>query len=327
MLFAYRETNGHLERIPAAGALDMPDAEALKDALWVDLYRPLDSQVKKMASLGVPVPSLADMEEIELSSRLYREHGLEFMTVVLPGHSETHEPMAGPVTFIRSAERLVTVRHHAPRPFETYPERADKVGPGCADTDRMFLSLIEEIIGRLADLLEGSGRELDGVAREVFRDSDGKVDSVLRGLLQRIGREGEQISRVRLALLTIERALSFYGAGLAERAGSGPLRPLVKTLVRDIQALEVHADFVSSRVALASDATLGVINLAQAQTIKIFSVLAVVFLPPTVIASAYGMNFQYMPELAWPWGYPMAIALMVGSAFGTYWFFKWKNLL
>ena len=249
------------------------------------------------------------------------------MTVVLPGHSETHEPMAGPVTFILSAERLVTVRHHAPRPFETYPERADKVGPGCADTDRIFLSLIEEIIGRLADLLEGSGRELDGVAREVFRRrAMARSISVLRGLLQRIGREGEQISRVRLALLTIERALSFYGAGLAERAGSGHgLRPARQGPVRDIQALEVHADFLSSRVALASDATLGMINLAQAQTIKIFSVLAVVFLPPTVIASAYGMNFEYMPELAWPWGYPMAIALMVGSAVGTYWFFKWKK--
>ncbi len=165
------------------------------------------------------------------------------------------------------------------------------------------------------------------MAREVFRDAEGAVDTALRGLLQRIGREGELISRVRLALLTIERALSFYGTGLVDRPGGAPLRPIVKTLVRDIQALEVHADFVSSRVALASDATLGVINLAQAQTIKIFSVLAVVFLPPTVIASAYGMNFEYMPELAWPWGYPMAIALMIGSAFGTYWFFKWKNLL
>ncbi|PZQ99834.1 MAG: magnesium transporter [Cereibacter sphaeroides] len=327
MIFAYRQVAGRLERIPAAGALDSPDTEALEQAAWIDLYRPLDSQVQKMAAIGIPVPSLADMEEIELSSRLYRENGLEFMTVVLPGHSTSHEPVAGPVTFILSDKVLVTVRHHAPRPFETYPERADKVGPGCIDSDRIFLSLIEEIIGRLADLLEASGRELDHVAREVFKDTDNSGDNALRALLLRIGREGEQISRVRLALLTIERALSFYGTGLAERAGAHALKPLVKTLVRDIQALEVHTDFVSSRVSLASDATLGVINLAQAQTIKIFSVLAVVFLPPTVIASAYGMNFEIMPELKWTFGYPMALLLMVASAVGTYAFFKWRKLL
>ena len=102
---------------------------------------------------------------------------------------------------------------------------------------------------------------------------------------------------------------------------------MVKALTRDIQALEVHADFVSSRVALASDATLGMINLVQNSTVRIVSVVAVLFLPPTLIASVYGMNFRVMPELDQSWGYPMALGLMVASAVGTYLFFKWKNWL
>jgi magnesium transporter len=101
----------------------------------------------------------------------------------------------------------------------------------------------------------------------------------------------------------------------------------VKGLMRDLQALEVHADFLSTRVALATDATLGMINLSQNQTIKIVSVVAAVFLPPTLIASVYGMNFDTMPELHWRWGYPMAVALMVAAAVGTFLFFRWKKWL
>jgi len=295
--------------------------------VWIDLYRPMPAQVAAVAALGVAVPTLADMEEIEISNRLYRENGLEVMTVVLPGLSESRSPTSGPVTFILAPERLVTVRHHAPRPFETYPERADKSGPGCDRPDRVFLGLMEDIIGRLADLLEGIGRSLDAVAGAVYRPVPGKDRAhVLQAALEQAGQEGELLSRLRLALLTLERAVSFFGQGLAER-GDAALRPLVKGLMRDLQALEVHADFLGQRVALATDATLGMINLAQNVTVRIVSVVAALFLPPTLIASVYGMNFAHMPELTQPWGYPAALALMLASAVGTWAFFKWKRWL
>jgi magnesium transporter len=319
MLFAYRETDGRLERLP-------PGAD-VSAAVWIDLYRPQPEQVTAVAALGVEVPTLAEMEEIELSNRLYRKEEADYMTVVLPGLSTTKDAMAGPVTFILTPARLVTVRHHAPRPFETYPERASRVGVGCADPDRLFLSLIEEIVGRLADLLEGSGKALDRVARQVYFEGDAADSAGLKVALQQIGREAEQIGRVRLGLLTLERALGFYGQAQVARARGDALKAPVKGLIRDIGSLEVHADFLSSRVAMATDATLGMINLGQSQTIKIFSVLAVVFLPPTVIASAYGMNFEVMPELGWTWGYPMALGLMLASAVGTYAYFKWKKWL
>jgi magnesium transporter len=319
MMFAYRAVGPKLERLDAEAPLDR--------ALWVDLYRPQPHQVQAAQVLGVEVPTLADMEEIEISSRLYREDGIDYMTLVLPGLSDSAEPVIGPVTFILTPDRLFTVRHHAPRPFATYPERADKVGPGCGDPDRLFLSLIDEIVGRLADLLEGSGRALDEVARIVYSDGSPTQPAALQVALRQVGREGEQVSRVRLSLLTIDRAMSWYGQTVLEGHRTKGVKDLIKGLMRDIRALEVHADHLSGRVALATDATLGMINLSQNQTIKIVSVVAVVFLPPTVIASAYGMNFANMPELDWVYGYPMAVGMMLASAVGTYLFFKWRKWL
>jgi magnesium transporter len=320
MLFAYRETAGHLERMVSDGPME--------GALWIDLYRPLPGQTELVEAFGVEVPTLADMEEIEISNRLYREGGVDYMTVVLPGLSETKAPISGPVTFILTSSRLITVRHHVPRPFETYPDRANKVGPGCSSPERVFLGLIEEIIGRIADLLEGSGKSLDEVARSVYQSSSGVVaPAVLQASLERVGREGDLLGRVRLSLLTVERAVSFYAQIPLEHAKGESLRTVVKAMMRDIQSLEVHADFVSARVALASDATLGMINLSQNSTVRIVSVVAVLFMPPTLIASIYGMNFVHMPELASGWGYPMALCMMVASALCTYLFFKWQKWL
>lgn len=133
------------------------------------------------------------------------------------------------------------------------------------------------------------------------------------------------LGRVRLALLSVERALSHFSQTLGARADATPLAGIVKGQLRDVQALGVHADFLSGRVTLATDATLGMINLAQNATVRIVSVVAALFLPPTLIASVYGMNFAGMPELDQPWGYPLALGLMLGSAVVTYLYFKWRG--
>lgn len=319
MLFAYQPE--------AHGLIQLPHAADLDGAMWVDLYRPLSNQTAAVDALGVAIPSLADMGEIEISNRLYREAGADHMTVVLPGLSETKTPISGPVCFILTPERLVTVRHHAPRPFETYPARADKVGPGCDKPEKIFLGLIEEIIGRMADILEGIGHGLDEVATGVYRGgAHGLRADALQQALEKVGHEGDLLGRVRLGLLTVERAVSFFGQTVTVRPAEN-LRPLVKGLMRDLQALEVHADFLAQRLALTSDATLGMITLSQNVTVRIVSVVAALFMPPTLIASMYAMNFVHMPELAQTWGYPMAIVLMFASATGTFLFFKWKRWL
>lgn len=318
MLAAYCLSDAGLDRLPA-------DADPAA-AGWIDLCQPTAEEVAAVRALGLEVPTLEDMEEIEISNRLYRAHGAEYMTVVLPGTGEEGVRVAGPVTFILSPARLVTVRHHAPRSFETYPGRADTITTGCGTPARVFLGLTEEIISRLADLMEGVGRSLDATSRHVFDDGATRRPRKLQTLLTAVGREGELLGRVRLALLSLERALSHFQQTLgAGPEAADPLRTLARGQLRDIQALGVHADFLSGRVTLTIDSTLGMISLAQNDTVRIVSVVAALFLPPTLIASVYGMNFAAMPELGQPWGYPVALGLMLGSALLTYLYFRWRG--
>ena len=319
MLHAYRSYHGKLTA--------MAEAEDISQAIWIDLFKPAPDEAARTAGLVPEIPSLADMEEIEISSRLYHEGGCEYMTVIVPG-LQGDRRITGPVTFILSPKRLITVRHHTPRPFETYATRADKVGLGCDRPERVFLGLMEEIIGRLADLLEGSGRELDAVTRQVFAPTQGGPSAALLQMaLETAGQQGDMVSNCRLSLLTLERALGFFLLTEEERGSAEALRPSVTGHLRDIGSLEVHGDYLSARVAQATDATLGMINLAQNNTVRIVSVVAVLFLPPTLIASIYGMNFRSMPELAAPWGYPAAVGLMVASAAVTFCVFRWKKWL
>ena len=319
MLSAYRVASGRLEK--------MAPGEALDEAVWIDLWRPLPAQVEAVQALGLVVPTREDMEEIELSSRLYHEGGYDFMTVVLPGVTPDGEQVSGPVCFILGPARMVTVRFHAPRPFETFPPRAEKTPVGCAGPDRLFLGLVDEVVGRLADHLETAGHGLDEVTRTATDARTALRSPVLEAALARVGMEGERISRVRLALLTIQRMLGFHALQLGESKQDHTMKAMLKGLNRDVQALEVHADFLSTRVGLATDTTLCMINLSQNATVRIVSVVAVLFLPPTLIASVYGMNFQFMPELAESWGYPVALVLMFASAAGTWAYFKWRGWL
>ncbi len=320
MLFAYQVVSGKLDKLPH-------DAD-LAQAIWIDLYKPLPAQIDRVAAFGIEVPTLADMEEIEISNRLYREPGGDFMTVVLPGFSETRDALSSPVCFILTPKRLITVRHHVPRPFETFPDRAEKGGAGCDTPEKLFLGLIEETVGRLADLLEGAGRGLEEVYRSIYASGDqGQAPALLERALQLIGQESELIARVRLSLLTLERAIGFNMLTLLDKKSDPAQKAFAKGLQRDISALEVHTDYLATRVAQATDTTLGKINLLQNGTVRIVSVVAVLFLPPTLIASIYGMNFRVMPELSQSWGYPVALGLMVLSAAFTYLYFRWKKWL
>lgn len=309
------------------GLTALPPAADLAQAVWIDLYRPMPPQSAAVAALGIEVPTLADMEEIEISNRLYHEGEADVMTVVLPGQTPEGMSVSGPVTFIVTPERMVTVRHHAPRPFDTFPERADRSSTGAGSVDRLFLGLIEEIISRLADLLEGAGRVIDDTAREVFGGGTRDSDEALQAALERLGQQSEVNSRVRLGILSLSRALSFYGATVDRRHEADTLRAMLKMHMRDLQSLEVHADFLSGRVGLVVDATMGMINLRQNSTVRILSVVAALFLPPTLIASIYGMNFDLMPELHQSWGYPAALLAMLASSVATWLFFRWKGWL
>lgn len=310
------------------GLVLMADPASLKEAIWIDLLAPSVAEIALVAALGVEIPSLAEMEEIEISNRIYRTEVAEYLTIVLPGLRGSGEQLSGPVCFVLIAGQLITVRHHTPRPFETFPERANQTSIGCASPERVFLGLIQEVIGRQADHLEEVGRGLDVVARQVYQlDPRVQRPAGLQQALVRVGEEGERLSRVRLGLMTVALALNHFGQTVKSYDGHSGLGKFLTGQLKDVGALEVHADFLSSRIALLSDATLGMINLAQNGTVRIVSVVAVLFLPPTLIASVYGMNFIHMPELNYTLGYPMALGLMLGSAVLTWAYFHWRGWL
>ncbi|AYF01949.1 magnesium transporter CorA family protein [Paracoccus yeei] len=314
MLYAYATTGTAL--VPLA-----PQAD-LSAAIWVDLYRPLGSQATAVAALDYEIPTLADMEEIELSNRLYMDRGTAYMTAVLPGQLPEGGSAAMPVTFILNARRLVTVRHHAPRPFETFPRRADRGSTGCDTPERVFLGLVEEIVGRLADLSEGVGKVLDRIAGRVLsRDATSETE-FLQDALVTIGQQAELLGHVRMGLLSLDRILVYHAA--VTPRDQAP-RGLAKGIQRDIQALEVHADFLTSRIGMTIDATMGMIGLQQNERVRILSVVTALFLPPTLIASIYGMNFRVIPGLEWSMGMPMALGMMAASVAGVLALLRWKN--
>ncbi|WP_028032697.1 magnesium/cobalt transporter CorA [Chelativorans sp. J32] len=327
MLRIYTSQNGHLTPVE-----NFQRPEAL-GALWFDLLDPTHEEASLVEShLGIALPTRDEMAEIELSDRLFQEDGAEFMTVTTVTSMESDDPVKAPVTFVIKGQALVTVRHADPKPFRTYLAKAERgnLAP-CTSGEGVMLGLIEAIIDRAADALERIGDEVDAISREVFRNkakSVSKKTRNLQSLIEQIGRKGDLLTKLRESLVSVTRMIAFHGAvDRSARRASKDVRQRAKLIQRDAAALGEHAVFLSGKVNFLLDATLGLINLEQNQIIKIFSVAAVVFLPPTLVASIYGMNFDFMPELHWSFGYPYAIALMVVSAMLPYLYFKRRGWL
>ncbi len=299
----------------------------LTSAVWYSLTDPTREEDKFVEScLGIDIPTRREMQDIEPSARLYSEDGAEFMTITALIDSETDQPVKTPITFVLRNDQLVTVRYADPKPFRLYERLVSRPTPGEVGGERVMIGLLESFIDRLAQLLENTGDGIDQISREVFGNKATKPTRKtrdLQGLIERIGKKGDVLTLARESLVSISRLVSFHqSTGSEDQKTARERRQELKVLLRDAAALSDHAAFLSDKITFLLDATLGLINLEQNQIIKIFSVAAVVFLPPTLVASIYGMNFDFMPELAWPFGYPFALGLMVISAVVPYAFFK-----
>ncbi len=307
-----------------------PGGPIPSNALWLDLLEPTREEEKAVeAALGFEIPSREEMQEIELSSRLYSEHGALFMTASLVAHADSDNPLTAPVTFILAGDRLVTLRYVEPTPFRLFANQVAKPDHGIARGEDAFAGLIDAIIDRLADILEHVQRDVDMLSRQVFTPPTPGNKADFRGILRHIGRNEELTSRARDSLASISRVLSFIGraAGADKNGGHQPAARSYEVLQRDAASLSDYAGFLSNSNAFLLETTLGLISIEQNTIIKIFSLMAVVFLPPTLIASIYGMNFQFMPELASPYGYPVALLLMVLSVVLTFRYFKRRGWL
>ncbi|MBE0412417.1 magnesium/cobalt transporter CorA [Yoonia sp.] len=303
---------------------------AVAQAVWVDLMTPTPAEEAELErTLAVNIPTKEEMEEIEISSRLFTEDGSAYMTAILPANADGDDFEMYPVTFVLTPTHLITVRYHEPRAFRTFPIRAQKIAMGCETAEGVLIALLEAVVDRLADILERAGRDIDAISRSIFRKNSGKSakSADLQNTIEAIGRKGDLTSNIRDSLVTMERLAGFLTQVTQQRKRAKDTPERIKTLSRDVRSLEDHAGFLSQKITFLLDATLGMINIEQNAIIKIFSVAAVVFLPPTLIASIYGMNFAHMPELQWPLGYPFALGIMLLSAILPYLFFKYRGWL
>jgi magnesium transporter len=298
-------------------------------AFWIDLINPTVEEDRKVqAFVGAPVPTQADPDFTEPPEAHYSQNGVHYLHALFISEPEDTPDVTG-VTFVIASTALVTVRYHPVETFDLFSQKLCKAPAQALSPDMVALGLINTSLNRAARALGKVGESLDRIASAVLRakGDQRKRNKVYSETLDALGREDERISNLRESMVSVERLLLFLiSEGRPENAQRSA-REMTKTALRDLQTMEHDASFKAQKVQFLLDSTLGRINLLQNEIIKLFSVIAVIFMPPTVIASIYGMNFKETPELNWHWGYPLAIALMACSAIGPYMFFRWKKWL
>ena len=325
MLAVHVPRGTSLERKPVEDLTDIPE-----NAVWFDLVNPNHQEDKLVERvLGIAVPTREEMQEIEVTSRLYVENGARYMTATLMCQSDTANPKTTAVTFILADQRLITVRYDEPRPFTIVGSKLARLCPVTVSGQSVLMDLLDAVIDRAADILERIGAEVDQVSHGIFEPEGPPRDRSrsYNDILTTIGRKGDLTSKVRESLVSIGRLLLFLANEADALRWPKEMRAQLKGMQRDVQSLSDHSTYQSNKITFLLDAVLGMVSLEQNNIIKIFSVAAVVLMPPTLVASIYGMNFKHMPELDWTVGYPLALILMLVAAILPYLFFKWRRWL
>ncbi|HET8692631.1 MAG TPA: magnesium transporter CorA family protein [Steroidobacteraceae bacterium] len=305
--------------------LDPPPADIPEECVWVDLLEPTLTEERAVERLlAIDVPSREEMREIETSSRLYEENGTLYMTATVVTKIDTDRPESAAITFILSHNRLITNRYVDPLPFRRFVAYSERHPAAATSAAAILAGLLESVIERTADVLERVGLGLDELSAGVFAaPAPGSVQRTrdLRGVMERIGRDGDLTSKARESLVTLSRQLTFIMQSSAVQLPK-ELAPRYRSMQRDVLALSDHASFLANKSSFMLQATLGLINIEQNNIIKIFSVAATMLLPPTLIASIYGMNFRHLPGLESHYGYAAALVLMLVSAVVPYLYFR-----
>jgi len=307
------------------------DAELISSVPWIDLQEPFPEEIQAIERcLEIELPTREDMREIEASSRFYVEGGARVMTAPVLVQTDTDRPRSTEISFILHRDRLVTIRNEDSRSFRTTAHWLTK-RPGC-DRDQIFIALLEAIVDRQADLLEKISRETEELSQRIFSRKQRVKESEknLRDAIYLLGLSGNLISKERDSIIGLIRLAQYAGHEDFNEHGQSretALFPRLKPVIKDLHSLSEFSGFLTSKVNFMLDATLGLINIEQNSIVKIFSVAAVIFLPPTLVASIYGMNFRFMPELEWKLGYPFAILLMLISVIVPFVFCRRKGWL
>ena len=295
-------------------------------ATWIDLEEPTPDEEKLVERVvGFNVPTQQDLQEIEPSSRLYDRDGVLFMTVsVLCGVTDGR-PSTSPVGFVLGHKKLVTIRYATPKPVRAFADHVHREPELARDASTVIGRLLDAIVDRLADELEAVGEEIEEISSHIFAKNikPRRIPANrLTTLLTRIGRAQTLVAKIRYSAVSANRMMGFLRSSAEHVVISKEAIDHIDSIARDASSLSEHSSFQSDQLIFLLDAALGLISIEQNAAMKVFSWVAVILMPPTLIAGIYGMNFRYFPELEWHYGYAISIAAMVASAIVPFWILK-----
>ena len=275
------------------------------------------------------LPTREEMQEIEESSRLYSENNVLYMTAWVPVGLDTQEPENTAISFVLNPETLTSVRYADPLAFRVLVDQAKRQCSSPLSSDAVFLLVVQLIVARIADALQIVEADLKRVGRDVFTVDANKTkagaEEVLGDVVKLLGRRSALVAHLRESLVSVNRMLQFFLNNAAPWM-KPELAASFRSVVRDIRSLDDYTNQQSQEMSFLLDSTLGLINIQQNQIIKIFTVASVLFMPPTLIASIYGMNTT-LPVAEHNWAFSLIMIMIVASAIGPIWFFKKKGLL
>jgi len=329
MLTLYRNRVGRGQQ-PA----DLAEASLPANVAWIDLLKPEPYEIAFVKrTTGLDVPGIADLSEIESSSRLRNRNGAIYLSAPLVYRADSDQPLTTPVGFVLTHERLITVRFEELNVFKTFADRDLAAESDPLSSAAVFAGLMDAIADRLADILESIAGELDTLSHRLFRSPatepaarrpPARETADLRIILRRIGHSGDLASKIRDSLLGIGRIVP-YVSSLAADWLPPEIKLRLDTVRQDVLSLSDYDAHIVNKVQLLLDATLGLINVEQNNIIKVLTIVSVVGIPPTLVASMYGMNFKGMPEYDWSWGYPYGLTMIALSAILPLAWFKWRG--
>ena len=295
--------------------------------IWIDLFEPTDEERAQVEqTTGFKVPSRDHLSEVESSSRVNAVDDILYLSMPLLAHVEQGEDFPTPLGFILSAETLVTIRYTQLRPLDTVVNNLKKEGATCRRSTEVFTRLIEAMIDAAADILERLNADLAGISKSVFRrvpagGRSARANLRMRSTLVNVGEAGERLSQIRETLLGLQRIVIFTSERATEWTPAD-IKRRVKTAREDIVSLSDYELQLYGKVQFLLDAVLGFINTEQNDIFRVLTVVSVVGIPPTLIASMYGMNFKNMPELSWEYGYQWGLGLIALSVIAPIVWFK-----
>lgn len=293
----------------------------MDNAIWIDAHEPSEEEREELNTyLRAELPESDDVDEIEFSARYFQDSaGLHVHSLFLaPGESGRHNTAT--VAFILQEKRLLSVRDGDLADFRLLRMRARRGQVQVVSAQDLLITMFEQKVENLADALEDIHRKLEDVSHMVLEDNDAELEDAI----DRLAKLEDSNGKIRLCLMDTQRSISFLQRHLREHF---QLQETAREIKRDVDTLMSHTAFLFDKINFLMDSTQGFINIEQNQIIKTFSIAAVVFLPPTVVASIYGMNFDFMPELHWRYGYLWALLIMLLAGAAPYWYFKRKDWL